>query len=263
VRLARIEYRGLIEHAVLETDSARLISGDIFYEWELTDQVVPLAGLKLLPPVTPPQIIGIGLNYRKHAAESGLGVPDAPVVFIKTLNTITGPNQPIVLPAMAPSAVDFEAELVIVIGHTCRNVSPDDALDYVLGYTCGNDVSARDCQLQIDKQWARGKCFDTFAPVGPWIETDIDPGTARIRSWLNGEIMQDSTTEDLIFPCDELISYLSQCMTLYPGSIILTGTPEGVGMAREPQLYLQPGDTISVEIDGIGTLTNHVENEAY
>jgi 2-keto-4-pentenoate hydratase/2-oxohepta-3-ene-1,7-dioic acid hydratase in catechol pathway len=188
-------------------------------------------------------------------------VPPAPVIFIKTPNTIVGPGDPIVVPAMAPNEVDYEAELVIVIGKKAKNVSKQEAKRYILGYTCGNDVSARDCQLRLDKQWARGKCFDTFAPIGPWIATDLDGDKLGIRLKLNGRTMQDSNTSDMVFSCADLVSYISQCMTLYPGSIIMTGTPGGVGFTRKPPVWLKAGDTVSVEIDGIGTLTNPVRKE--
>jgi 2-keto-4-pentenoate hydratase/2-oxohepta-3-ene-1,7-dioic acid hydratase in catechol pathway len=158
--------------------------------------------------------------------------------------------------------VDYEAELAVVIGKTARHVSEQDALDYVFGYTCANDVSQRLCQKTLDRQWARGKSFDTFCPLGPWIETGIsDPQTLGIRSRLNGETMQDSNTGRLIFDVRKLVSYISDAMTLLPGTLILTGTPDGVGDAREPAVYLRDGDTIEVEIDGIGTLSNPVVAE--
>jgi 2-keto-4-pentenoate hydratase/2-oxohepta-3-ene-1,7-dioic acid hydratase in catechol pathway len=162
---------------------------------------------------------------------------------------------------MAPNEVDYEAELVIVIGKKARNVPESLASDYILGYTCGNDVSARDCQLRLDKQWARGKCFDTFAPIGPWIVTDLDGDKLNVKLTLNGNVMQNSNTSDMVFGCRQLVSYLSRCMTLLPGSIIMSGTPSGVGMGRKPQVWLKTGDTVTVEIDGIGSLTNNVTNE--
>jgi 2-keto-4-pentenoate hydratase/2-oxohepta-3-ene-1,7-dioic acid hydratase in catechol pathway len=163
---------------------------------------------------------------------------------------------------MAPDEVDYEAELVIVIGKQARHVSEEEALEYVLGYTCGNDVSARDCQLRLDAQWARAKSFDTFAPLGPWIETELDVGDCRVQCRLNGATMQDGNTEDLIFGPRYLISYLSRCLTLLPGTAIMTGTPAGVGFARKPSVFLAPGDIVEVEIEGIGTLRNPVVKEA-
>jgi 2-keto-4-pentenoate hydratase/2-oxohepta-3-ene-1,7-dioic acid hydratase in catechol pathway len=211
-----------------------------------------------LPLTTPPNIIALGLNYREHAKESAMDVPTAPVVFLKATTSLTGHHQPIALPSEAPSKVDYEAELTVVIGKICKNVSEDAAREYIFGYTCGNDVSARDCQLKIDKQWARGKSFDTFAPIGPVIETEVDPKDLRIQLRLNGKTMQDARTRNLIFPVYPLVSYLSRQMTLLPGTLIMTGTPEGIGFSRNPPIFLKPGDRIEVEIEGIGTLENPV-----
>jgi 2-keto-4-pentenoate hydratase/2-oxohepta-3-ene-1,7-dioic acid hydratase in catechol pathway len=180
---------------------------------------------------------------------------------VKTSNTITGTDCPVILPRIAPNEVDYEVELVIVMGKECKNVAEADVDDYILGYTIGNDVSARDCQLKIDKQWARGKCFDTFAPIGPWIETELDGDSADISLMLNGETMQDSNTSDLVFSCRELVSFISLNMTLAPGSVIMTGTPEGVGFGRKPPVFLQAGDVMSATIAGIGTLRNQVVAE--
>ena len=263
MRIARIQAAGKITHAVVEDDSYRPIDGDIFGEWKPGGRTVARSDATLLAPVEPPQIVAIGLNYRAHAAETGTPAPEAPVVFIKTCNTVAAPGRPILLPAMAPDEVDYECELVMVIGRRTKNVSPADALGCVLGCTCGNDVSARDCQIRYDKQWARGKCFDTFAPLGPWIETDLDPDNRPIRTVLNGTVMQDSNTSDMIFSCAELVSYVSRCMTLLPGSIIMTGTPAGVGFTRKPPVFLRDGDTVTVEIDGIGSLTNPVASEQH
>ena len=262
MKIARVQ-RGdrrcwaLVEGAVVEP-----IDGEPFGRWKKTAEQWSLADVCLLPPVEPRQIVAIGLNYRDHAREGGKAVPEAPLVFIKTPNTVIGPDEAIVLPDMASAEVDYEAELVVVIGKRARNVSVAEARDVVLGYTCGNDVSARDCQMRLDKQWARAKCFDTFAPLGPWIETELDPGRCDIRSTLNEEVMQESNTAEMVFSCDELVSYVSHCMTLYPGSVIFTGTPAGVGWTREPAVFLRPGDVITVEIEGIGCLTNRVEAEA-
>jgi len=213
----------------------------------------------LLAPVTPLDVIAIGLNYKKHADESGAAYPDRPLIFLKTTSSVIGPEDNIVIPEAAPDEVDYEAELAIVIGKKAKNIEVDEVSDYVLGYTCGNDVSARDCQLRIDKQWARGKSFDTFCPLGPWIETELpDPDNCRIMSRLNGEVMQDSNTSDLIFNTKELVSYCSKNFTLYPGTVIMTGTPEGVGFARKPPVFLKSGDTIEIEIEYIGKLSNNV-----
>ena len=261
MKIARVHVGGKIQHALVEGKLFRLIRGDIFGRWEKTDQTVPLGQAKLLAPVEPRQIVAIGLNYRKHAAESGMAIPDHPLIFIKTPNCVIGPGEAILLPKMAPDEVDYECELVIIIGKKARHVSVADAPGYVLGYTCGNDVSARDCQLKQDKQWARGKCFDTFAPIGPWIETELDCTRAGIRLKVNDEPRQNSNTSDLIFSCMELVSYDSQCMTLYPGSIIMTGTPSGVAFSMNPPGFLKQGDVVTVEIDGIGELINPVQKE--
>ena len=262
MKIARIRIGGQrTAHAVVEADCYRVLSGGIFGRIKVTEERIPAAQASLLAPVAPPQVVAIGLNYRKHAQESKMPVPAAPVVFIKTCNTVAGPGDRIILPAMAPNEVDYEAELVIVIGKEAKRVSEAQALDYVLGYTCGNDVSARDCQLRLDKQWARGKCFDTFAPLGPWIVTDLDGDNLDIKLALNGVTMQQSNTSDMVFGCRQLVSYLSHCMTLLPGSIIMSGTPAGVGMGRKPPVWLKAGDTVTVDIEGVGALTNGVINE--
>ena len=263
MKLARIRTAdGAIQYAELHSDHCRLLAAPPFPDVRLTDVSVDRDTVRILAPVDPTQIVAIGKNYREHAAETGSDVPDAPIVFIKTPNTVVATGDPVILPAMAPHEVDYECELVIVIGKKTRNITEDDVPNHVLGYTCGNDVSARDCQLKQDQQWARGKCFDTFAPMGPCIETDLDPDNAAIRTLLNGEAMQDSNTRDLIFSTRFLVSYVSRCMTLHPGSVIMTGTPPGVGMARTPPRFLREGDTVTVEIDGIGTLTNPVVRES-
>lgn len=260
MRIARIQPRtGPARYALVQSDGYRLLSATPFDSGQPTDEIVPLNEARLLAPTVPRQIVAIGLNYREHAAESGSPLPEAPVIFIKTPNAVIGPNDPIVLPAMAPDEVDYECELVIVIGRLAKEVPEENALEYVLGYTCGNDVSARDCQLRYDKQWARGKCFDTFAPLGPWIETELDPDNLRIRTTVSGAVLQDSNTADMIFNCRQLVSYVSRCMTLFPGSVIMTGTPHGVGFARRPPRFLRPDDLVTVEIEGVGTLTNPVE----
>ena len=261
MKLARIAFHDTVCYAQVDGDTCRLIDGHILSVWTLMDETIPLAEVELLSPVEPRQLVAIGLNYRAHAEESGMALPERPLIFIKTPNCVIGHGEPILLPKMAPDEVDYECELVIVIGQEAKNVSVADAPDYVLGYTCGNDVSARDCQLKQDKQWARGKSFDTFAPLGPWIETDLDADNVGIKLSVNGEQRQSSSTSDLIFPCMELVSYVSQCMTLYPGSIIMTGTPSGIAFAMDPPAFLKDGDTVTVEIDGIGALTNPVGKE--
>lgn len=252
---------GSVHQAVLDGEELQVIRGDLFGSWEMTPTRYSLSSVKLLAPVVPVNILAIGLNYRAHANETNMPIPDHPVLFIKATSALCNPGDPIILPRVAPHEVDYECELALVIGKTARHVSTDQALDYVFGYTCANDVSARDCQHRIDKQWARAKSFDTFCPLGPWIETDLEPDQAAIRSRLNGVVMQDSNTNDLIFSCRQLIAHLSESLTLLPGTVILTGTPSGVGAARVPPVYLKPGDVIEVEIDGIGTLKNPVTAE--
>lgn len=259
MRIARCLVNGAPTYAVLEGDTLSLLATSPWESTRPSGRTCKLADARLLAPVQPPNVFAIGLNYRKHADESGIKHPPRPVIFIKANTSVIGPEEPIVLPAMAPSEVDYEAELAIVIGRTCRCVSERDALDYVLGYTCGNDVSARDCQLRLDAQWARGKSFDTFCPLGPWIETAIDPDNQPISLTLNGAEMQNSSTSDMIFSCRHLVSYCSHAATLLPGTIIMTGTPSGVGFARKPPVFLRPGDRVQVTVAGIGTLANPVQ----
>ena len=214
----------------------------------------------LHPPVaTPEKVICIGLNYRDHAIETGKAIPAEPVVFSKFASAVIGHGDEILLPTVSKK-VDYEAELVVVIGKEGKHISVDNALDYVFGYTCGHDVSARDWQIgRPAGQWLLGKTFDTFAPIGPCLvpKNEMpDPSNVRVRLHLNGETLQDSTTAQLIFTVPELIAHVSQIVTLRPGDLIFTGTPSGVGVARKPPVFLQAGDTCSVEIDGIGTLTN-------
>lgn len=252
---------------LLDEHTALPLTGDLFDRWghqshrlTFADETVTVA--RLLPPVAPPNIFAIGRNYRAHVAETGARLPERPLVFMKPTTALLPPGGRIVLPASAPDEVDFEAELAIVIGSTARRVSEAAALEYVLGYTCANDVSARDCQRN-EKQWTRGKGFDTFCPLGPWLVTrdEVDPGNCGIRSRLNGQLMQDANTANMIHSCAALISYLSHQFTLLPGTVILTGTAEGVGLARTPPVFLKDGDTIEIEIDGIGTLVNSVTRE--
>jgi 2-keto-4-pentenoate hydratase/2-oxohepta-3-ene-1,7-dioic acid hydratase in catechol pathway len=214
----------------------------------------------VLPIERPQKIVCIGLNYRDHAEEQGVSLPERPLLFAKWPNTLIGPGEPIRLPAIAHE-VDYEAELGLVIGERVRQASPDTALEAVRGDLCANAVSGRDVQF-ADKQWVRGKSFDTFCPIGPELvpAADVpDPQTLRIRAILNGQVMQDSTTANMVFGVAEIISFVSQAITLEPGDLILTGTPAGVGVFRDPKVLLQPGDEITIEIEGLGSLTNPVE----
>ena len=240
------------------------IRGDIFGAFEVTGEAAPMA--KTLAPVVPPMTWCIGLNYRQHTSEIQMKLPEYPVVFAKGPNCAQNPGDPILIPTRAHSAeVDYEGELVVVIGKACRNVDRRDALSHVAGYTCGNDVGARDWQLKLGGgQWCRGKSFDTFAPLGPCLVTPEslpDPGALRIETILNGRKMQDGNTRDMIFDVPALVEFLSQSTTLLPGTVIMTGTPAGVGMGRTPPVWLNAGDEVSVRIEGIGTLTNPVRSQ--
>ena len=258
-----IDKKGVSRNGILKQDGMiQIVQGEILCEHEVTDEFFQVDDVQqYLPPVMPPNIIAIGRNYSEHAKELESEIPDKPLIFLKATSSIAGHQQPIKLPKPAPYEVDYEAELVVVIGKTAKCVNPQKAADYIFGYTCGNDVTARDCQKRIDKQWARAKSFDTFAPVGPVIETELDPSKVRVRSILNDQVMQEDTTDKLIFPVYELISYLSQNFTLGVGTLIFTGTPSGVGVGRKPPVFLEPGDNITIEVEGVGTLENHVQLE--
>jgi 2-keto-4-pentenoate hydratase/2-oxohepta-3-ene-1,7-dioic acid hydratase in catechol pathway len=216
----------------------------------------------VIPIERPGKIVAVGMNYRDHAAEAGLEVPERPVFFGLWPSSLIGPGEAIVIPSVS-AKVDYEAELGVVIGERCRGVRVERALDVVAGYTCFNDVSARDLQFQ-DGQWTRSKSLDTFSPVGPHVvpaKEIPDPQALRIRCLLNGEPMQDSATAEMVFSVAELVAAISRGVTLEPGDLIATGTPAGVGFTRQPPRYLEPGDEIAVEIEGIGRLTNPVRAE--
>lgn len=211
----------------------------------------PQGSIRLLAPAEPSKIVAIGLNYRAHAAEFGKPIPEEPMLFLKPSTAVIGPGDDIIYPSHMSRRVDYEAELAVVIGRKAMDVSPDDAKACILGYTCFNDVTARDLQAK-DIQYTRAKGFDTFAPMGPWIETGLNPLKVRVESYLNDEKRQDCSTEDMIFNVFELVSFVSRVMTLLPGDVIATGTPSGVGR-------MKPGDTIEVRIEGIGALKNTVK----
>ncbi len=253
---------GKERYGILEKDKVEVINWKPFEtEFETTGEILNLNEIEFLPPVCPPNIIALGLNYKEHAEEGWEEIPLEPVIFLKATTSLTGHLSPIILPKQAPDEVDYECELVIIIGKKCKNIEEENAKEYIFGYTCGNDVSARDCQLKKDKQWARGKSFDTFCPIGPYIETEIDPTNLNIKTILNGKIMQNSNTSKMIFNPYKIVSYLSKQMTLLPGTIILTGTPSGVGYVRKPPVFLKEGDIVEVEIEGIGILKNFVIKE--
>jgi len=253
---------GKIHYAAEQPGGANLrVEGDLSAKFRLTQETADVA--RILAPVVPAMIWCIGQNYRRHADEVGMSSGDFPVVFAKGPNTLQHPSVPIEIPARAGTAeLDYEGELVVIIGKTCKDVSRERALDFVAGYTCGNDVSARDWQLKKGgSQWCRGKSFDTFAPLGPCLATPEsipDPSGLRIQTVVNGRVMQDGDTRDMIRDVPALIEFLSQSTTLLPGTAIFTGTPHGVGMAQNPPLWLKDGDEVSIIIDKIGTLTNTV-----
>jgi 2-keto-4-pentenoate hydratase/2-oxohepta-3-ene-1,7-dioic acid hydratase in catechol pathway len=254
-----------IKYAVEAADGNRTeLAGDLFGELKPTGK--PADVRKLLAPLVPSTFLCIGLNYRKHAAEGNQPIPEYPVLFLKAPTAVQNPGDPIQLPRHLPSEeVDYECELAVVIGKRCKNVPRAKAFDYVLGYTCANDVSARDWQRHKGgSQWCRGKTFDTFAPLGPCLVTRDEipnPNALTIRTIINGEVLQDWNTNDMIFDVAALVEFLSGSTTLLPGTVILTGTPHGVGFARKPPRWLKPGDQVSIEIEKIGTLTNPVEVE--
>jgi 2-keto-4-pentenoate hydratase/2-oxohepta-3-ene-1,7-dioic acid hydratase in catechol pathway len=244
-----------IQSGILHDQTIDVVEGDALGSLTKTGATVPLADVQLLAPIVPVNILCFGQNYKAHAEEGGNAIPKAPLLFIKATTALNHPDGDIVIPREAPHQVDFEAELAVVIGRTAKDVSEKDALSHVLGYTCGNDVSARDAQMN-DGQWARGKSFDTFCPLGPWIETDLDPANIKVRGKHNGVVQQEASTSLLIFSVPHLISYLSRSLTLVPGTVLMTGTPAGCGFAQKPPLWMKPGDTYEVEIAGIGTLRN-------
>ncbi len=234
----------------------RRIEGDIFGEYSVTDK--PIRATKMLAPVAPPNIFALAGNYRSHIEECNAAVPEYPIIFAKATTSVIGAGSEILLPAVGPDHVDYEAELAVVIGRTCRDVPAAAAGEFILGYTVANDVSARDWQKRVS-QWVRAKSFDTFCPLGPCIATDVDPSDLHLTTTLNGQVMQDASTADLIFSVPQLIEFISADLTLLPGTVILTGTPGGVGAARSPQVFLRPGDTITCKIDDIGELVNTVK----
>jgi 2-keto-4-pentenoate hydratase/2-oxohepta-3-ene-1,7-dioic acid hydratase in catechol pathway len=254
VRIARFSYGEGVAFGVIESgaDVGEVIIpivGHPFGEFERADVAVPLDQVKLLAPVLPSKVVAIGKNYAAHAAEMDSDVPEQPLIFLKPSTSVIAHRDPIASPPSS-QRVDFEGELAVVISRLCRDVPEDRAMEAVLGYTCANDVTARD-QQKTDGQWSRAKGYDTFCPLGPWIETDIDPNDLEITTTLNGEVKQHSRTSHIVHKIPKLIAYITSCMTLLPGDVILTGTPDGIG----PMLV---GDEVSVEIEGIGALTNPI-----
>lgn len=250
MKIAKYRYNGTEQHGVIKEEQIFPVKGDIYGEYQVADSGVPLKDVQLLAPIAPRKLIAIGLNYALHAKESNKPLPDEPMMFMCSPNAIIGPEDTIELDNNQ-DRIDFEAEIAIVINKKAKNVKAKDAFDYVLGYTCANDVSNRDLQKK-DIQYTRAKSFDTYKPLGPWIETDLKPNELDIKLWQNGELRQSSNTNDMIFHVDKLIEFVSHVMTLEQGDIIITGTPSGVGP-------MKTGDVIEIEIEGIGKLTNHVK----
>ncbi|WP_371369303.1 putative protein YisK [Sporomusa rhizae] len=254
MKLVRFEFDDKISYGILGLDNLiTIIDGDIFNGGYIeSTKKIPLTNVKLLAPCHPSKAVCIGLNYHDHAREMNLKIPEEPLIFLKPSSALNHPDGKINYPAISQN-LHYEGELAIVIKKEARKVSVEQASNYILGYTCANDVTARDLQMR-DGQWTRGKSFDTFLPLGPCIETQLDPHKLSIKLLLNGHVKQTSTTSNLIFKVPELVAFVSQVMTLYPGDVILTGTPSGVGP-------MEVGDTVSVEIEGVGQLNNVVVKE--
>jgi len=249
MRLIRFRSGERIATGVLEGEIVRPLQGTFFEEPLPTGEELPADGVRLLAPVIPSKLVCVARNYAEHAKEMGNPVPQDPVLFFKPATSVIGPDDPIPLPPGA-GRVDHEAELAAVIGRLCRSVTEDDAMSAVLGFTCANDITSRDWQ-KSDVQWARAKGSDGFGPLGPWIETELDPSDVEIVSRVNGELRQKGRTSEMTLSPARLISHISQTITLLPGDVVLTGTPPGVGP-------LEPGDTVEVEIERIGVLENPV-----
>ncbi|UCC95630.1 MAG: fumarylacetoacetate hydrolase family protein [Candidatus Omnitrophota bacterium] len=249
MQIARLKHNGVIHWAVIEGKSARLLRNDPYKKIRYTSCVLPLRRATLLPPATPSKIILVGLNYREHARELEMRIPQEPILFLKPPSSLIGNNGRIVYPP-GVKRLDYEAELAVVIKKSAKNISPQKAGEYIFGVSCLNDVTARDLQAK-DGQWTRAKSFDTFCPLGPWVQTDINTNDLKIQLYLNGELRQDSSTADFIFPVSRIVSFASRIMTLFAGDIISTGTPKGVGAMKR-------GDVVEVKIDHIGVLKNRV-----
>ncbi|MDK2824454.1 MAG: hypothetical protein PWP71_2372 [Clostridia bacterium] len=251
MKFIRFSLAGEIGYGVLQDGVINPIEGDLFNNYKILEKTIDLKDVKLLPPISPGKIIAVGLNYLDHVGEvsAAASVPEEPMTFMVSNTAVIGPDDNIKL-ASYERRTDHECELVVVIGKECFNVSEDKALDYVFGYTCGNDVSDREIQKK-DGQWTRAKSFPTYKPLGPWIETELDPTNLDIQTYVNGELKQNSNTKHMIFPVARLISFLSSFMILYPGDVIYSGTPQGVSPIKS-------GDVVEVKIHGIGVLKNKV-----
>ena len=250
MKIYRFKHNDKISYGILKEDKIFLIEGSVYRKFKTVKKGIPVGDVTLLPPVLPSKIVAIGLNYKDHAMERGKPLPEEPLIFLKPSTAIVGPNDIIVYPPMS-KRVDFEGELAVIIKKRASRLEKDEeANDYILGYSCFNDVTARDLQTK-DVQFTRAKSFDTFAAVGPCIATDIDPSRLKVKTFLNGKLKQSGNTQNLIFPVPFLVRFVSNIMTLNPGDIITTGTPAGIGP-------MMPGDRVDVQIEGIGTLSNKV-----
>lgn len=243
---------GKARYGVGEGEKIKEVSGNIFGKFKVTDRTYDLDKVKLLTPCEPTKIILVGLNYIDHAQELRMDLPDEPIIFLKPPTAVIGPEEDIIYPKMCKQ-LDYEAELAVVMKRRVKSIEPEEVKDYILGYTCYNDVTARDLQRK-DGQWTRAKSFDTFSPLGPFIVDGIDPNNLKIELLLNGEIKQSANTNNCVFSVEKLVSFISKVMTLLPGDVIATGTPVGVGP-------MKIGDTVEVRIEKIGTLRNYVRKE--
>jgi len=253
MRLVRFRFGDRIATGVVEGDAVRALAGTFFENPVPSGEEIPLDDVRLLAPILPSKVVCLGKNYAAHAAEFGGEVPEEPLVFLKPSSSVSGPGDPIPLPPIS-NRVDYEGELAVVIGRIARNVRAEEAFRYILGYTCGNDVTLRDLQKK-DDQWARAKGFDGSCPLGPWVETELDPIDVHLETRVNVEVRQSASTSDMVFGVATIIEFVTAFMTLLPGDVIMTGTPEGVGK-------LEPGDRVEVVIDGIGVLLNPVGGRA-
>lgn len=251
MKFARFLKNGLIKYGIVEEEDIIEIEGNIFGSFKKTSIISKLKNVQLLAPCEPSKVVAIGLNYKAHAAEFNKPLPEEPMMFIKPSTAVIAAGDEIVYPSHMSKRVDYEGELAIVVGKKAHMLKKENVKDYILGYTCINDVTARDLQGK-DIQFTRAKGFDTFAPLGPWIETDLNPLNVRIETYLNNEKKQDTSTYDMIFNVYHLFSFVSCVMTLLPGDVIATGTPSGIGKMKQ-------GDTVEVRIEGIGSLVNTVK----
>jgi 2-keto-4-pentenoate hydratase/2-oxohepta-3-ene-1,7-dioic acid hydratase in catechol pathway len=251
MKLVRFRFADRIATGAVDagSDTIRVLKGTFFEDPLPTGEEVPLDDVRLLAPILPSKLVCVGKNYAAHAAEFGMKVPDEPLLFLKPSTAVIGPNDPISLLPIS-HRVDYEGELAVVIGRLARDVRAEDSYRYILGYTCANDVTLRDLQ-KADDQWTRAKGFDGSCPLGPWIETDVDPNDVFVETRLNGDVVQRASSSEMVFGVATLIEYITTFMTLLPGDVLLTGTPEGVGK-------LTAGDVVEVEVDGVGSLRNEV-----